>query len=240
MKLAPLKVHARLFAMLALSFVIATIISTVSHEAGHCAVAKALGYDVTLHYASMNHSSYLKEHDLENYYNKHINKMISKEPSPERTRFTQLYATGKKESILIILGGPLQTYITGSIAMLWLWYHRKKMFLKGYLTTKDWFVVIIAFFWSRAVITELICIYYYFVERRLLKGGDEAKISHYLGLPVNSLNTIMGIIGALFLLWVTFCIVPKQQRFTFILAGIAGSALGAAIWFLWIGPLILP
>jgi len=240
MKFLPLKVHPRLFAMLALSFVIATIVGTVSHEAGHCTVAKALGYDVELHYASMDNSNYFEEHDLETYYDKHIDKIMSKESSLEKATFTNLYETGKKESLLIILGGPLQTMITGTIGIVWLWYHRKKIMAKTELSVKEWFAVFIAFFWSRQIINELICIYEYVVHGAILPNGDEAKISRQWDLPVNTINIVTGIIGTVLLIWVTFSIIPKQQRFSFILAGVAGSALGVVIWFMWVGPIILP
>lgn len=44
------KIDWKLFAFLALGFVAATIIGTLSHEFGHFAVAEALGYDSSIHY----------------------------------------------------------------------------------------------------------------------------------------------------------------------------------------------
>ena len=44
----------RKFIILTFIFILFTPIGTISHEYGHIAVAKLLGYKTTLHYASMN------------------------------------------------------------------------------------------------------------------------------------------------------------------------------------------
>jgi len=38
-----------------LCFIVFTVIGTLSHEAGHIVVAKSLGFNTTLHYASMDY-----------------------------------------------------------------------------------------------------------------------------------------------------------------------------------------
>jgi len=249
MKFLSLKVHPRLFAMLALSFVIATIVGTVSHELGHFVVGKSQGYNVKLHYSSVGFTDPTPREmaKFDSLYKADEKKILAIETSAEKEYFLKYrqslstyYDTKKHNPIWFRLGGPLQTLLTGTIGILWLWYHRKKIVAKTELTVKEWFAVIVAFFWSRAIINEIICIYYYIVNNEVLKDGDEAHLSLYFGLPANTVNSVTGIIGAVLLLWVTFKLVPKQQRFTFILAGIAGSALGVVIWFLWIGPVVLP
>lgn len=45
------KFDARLFAILSLAFIGATIIGTIAHEAGHYMVAQLLGYEASIHYA---------------------------------------------------------------------------------------------------------------------------------------------------------------------------------------------
>ncbi|KGO88530.1 hypothetical protein Q765_01075 [Flavobacterium rivuli WB 3.3-2 = DSM 21788] len=246
MKFLPLKVHPRLFAMLALSFVIATIVGTVSHELGHYIVYKCYGNSPKLHYDSVSYGD-IKEKDqqfLDSTYKVNHAKIVAKESSPEKESFLKqrysIFKNLESERLAMILGGPVQTLLTGSIGILWLWYNRKRILLKNELAVKEWFMVIVAFFWSRAIVNELICIYDYLLNGRIPRGGDEAKISLHFRLPVNSINMVTAIIGTFLLLWVTFYIVPNQQRFTFILSGIAGSALGVMIWFLWIGPVVLP
>jgi len=249
MKFLPLKVHPRLFAMLALSFVIATIMGTVSHELGHYIMGKSKGYEVKLHYSSVSYkpSQALDLKKFDSLYKADEKKILSKESSPEKVSFLKYRdSLGIKirnewqREMLFRIGGPLQTMITGTIGILLLWYNRKKIVIKKELSLKEWLAVILAFFWSRAVLNELICIYYYLVERKVSKFGDESMISLSMGYHANTLNATTCIVGTFLLLWVTFFIVPKQQRFSFILAGISGSALGVMIWFLWIGPVVLP
>ena len=46
----------KLLLYLVLSFILATIVGTLSHEGGHIAAAKYYGYETTLHYGSMNYN----------------------------------------------------------------------------------------------------------------------------------------------------------------------------------------
>ena len=249
MKFLPFKVQPRLFALLVLCFIIATIVGTVSHELGHYVLGKSQGYEVRLRYSSVSFKP-LESLDLRKYdslFKADEKKIVSKKSSPEKARFLKYrdslrtkFKNDRQRDMLFRIGGPLQTIVTGTIGILLLWYNRKKIITKSELSVKEWFAVILAFFWSRSVLNELICIYYYVAERKVLKVGDESMISFYLGLPVNTLNAITCLIGTFLLLWVTFFIVPVQQRFSFVIAGISGSALGAMIWFLWIGPVVLP
>lgn len=50
-------IDKRLFIWLFLSFILATIVGTLSHEWGHYIVAKALGYDAVIHYAFTSYTS---------------------------------------------------------------------------------------------------------------------------------------------------------------------------------------
>ena len=249
MKFLPLKVHPRLFALLALSFVIATIVGTVSHEAGHYVVGKSYGYNVKLHYAAVGFGSPTSQElaKFDSLYKADEKKILAKESSPEKEYFLKYRAslsvkfdTKKHDDILFTLGGPLQTMITGTIGILWLWYHRKKIVAKTELSVKEWLAVIVAFFWSRQLFNLLTGLLSYISNGSFPKRGDEARISNYFHLPVGSVNIATGLVSLVLLLWVIFYIVPKDQRLSFILAGFAGSVLGFVIWMQWIGPVVLP
>ena len=43
--------NKKLFLYLTLTFIVATVVGTLSHEFGHYIVAKSLGYDADIHYA---------------------------------------------------------------------------------------------------------------------------------------------------------------------------------------------
>lgn len=180
------------------------------------------------------------EHDLENYYDKNIDKIMSKKPSVEKEKFKRLYETGKKESLLIVLGGPIQTMITGTIGLLWLWYNRKKIAVKAELSLKEWIAVLIAFFWSRQLFNLLTGLLFYVLRGTVSKMDDESRIGLYFGAPVGTVNIATGLVSLVLLLWVIFFIIPKNQRLSFILAGCAGSLFGFIIWMQWIGPVVLP
>jgi hypothetical protein len=234
--------HPRLFALLALTFVLSTIIGAVSHEMGHIAAAKSFGYKTKLHYAA---ASFAPEKDVvfDSLYKADSLKIIAQTPSPEKQRFeqyrTELREKRKHEEFIISLAGPLQTMLTGTIGILILYLRRKKITAAG-MKGIDWLAVFLALFWSRQLANFILVLLAYFMFGDFNHFGDEEKISHYLNLYPITINLITGIPAALILLWTVFVIIPKQQRFTFIIAGLAGSALGWMVWMEWIGPVLLP
>lgn len=234
-----LTIYPRLFALLALGFVLATIIGTVSHELGHIAVAKSLGYETKLHYASIHFNWEEKLDFLETYFHKNEAKIHAEGNSPEKTYFKTAFAKFWYNDSLVRWGGPLQTMITGTLGTIMLWLRRKKILTYG-MKTADWFWVIISFFWSRQLANIIIIGINRFLFPKTLPGGDEARISQYLRLPILTLNVVTGFIAGVVLIWVVFIIIPKHQRFTFITGGLAGSALGWMVWMKWIGPAVLP
>jgi len=237
------QINPRLFALLALSFVLATIVGTVSHELGHFAVAKYYKGHPKLHYASVSQdepSDFATE--LSQRYNREKNKIESPNPSPEKKAYMayreEIGEKLKHATLFILLGGPLQTMLTGSLGGLMLWRRRKKIATLG-MRAADWFWVILAFFWSRQLANFLVVLKISFIRHRI-SGGDETRISRYFGWHTLTFNTITGIAAATVLLWVVFIIIPKTQRLNFILAGLCGSALGWLVWMEWMGPVLLP
>lgn len=111
------QLHPRLFALLTLSFVLATIVGTLSHEIGHIAVARQLGYQTTLYYASSGFYS-PKQLALDNYYEKHKSLLISKEDSYEKHEFYKQYNLVETERHLINICGPLQTMFMGTLGII--------------------------------------------------------------------------------------------------------------------------
>ena len=248
MKFLPLEIYPRLFAVLALCFTITTIVRIVTHELAHYTVAECYGINAKLHYAATSYGEpgQKEKTKFDSLYKANEKKILAKEASPEKEYFLKyresLSSSFKTNAgrLVYIFAGPLQTMITGSIAIFWLWYYRKTIFAKTLLSVKEWFAVFIAFFWSRQIFNALSAIIGYISNGSISRGGDEAKISLFFNLPVYTVNIITGLIGFTLLLWVTFYIIRKQQRFSFILAGTAGSALGYTIWMQWIGPVVLP
>lgn len=249
MKHLPLTLNPRLFALLTFGFVLATIIGTVSHEGGHYVVSKALGYDAYISYASSGTKSGISEREMavfDSLYKADKVKIHAKEDSPEKKHYLQyreqlsgkFKERPKQHSLLIVLGGPVQTMLTGMLGFWLLWRWRKKGVLINPLKAKHWIGVLLAFFWSRQVFNFVMSIGE-FCSCTELKS-DEPRISRYFGWPDSSFGLATFIPAVVILWWVVFKAIPKQQRFTFLLSGLAGSAFGWFIWMHWLGPRLLP
>ncbi len=243
MKFITFNFNFRLFLYLVLGFVLCTIVGTVSHEAGHCAVAKYYGRNPELHYAYMipGAPAWIDEYHKE--FAKNKNKLLSREPSPEKEEFKKFAKRHtekfKRESFYITLGGPAQTMFTGIIGFTILWYRRKKIYSRKYLNPMEWIAVFLTYFWSREVFNFLFSINATFSAQTHF-SSDEPKLSQYLQLPPWAFGLITCIIGGIILLWVTFRAIPIHQRLTFLLSGLIGSAMGWMVWLEWLGPVLLP
>lgn len=239
-------IYPRLFVFLVFGFVFATIIGTQTHEYGHYIAAKFKGYKPVLHYQSVSLGFLNREKIalLDSLYKADESQIIAKENSPKKTHYLQ-YRTAlgheiENSAIITRMAGPLETMITGTTGVIILWLGRKKIRAKDTLSFKNWLTVLLAFFWSRQLGNLLLKTVHSIISPHRISRGDETFIAKRLNLNEWSIITVLGVISALILTWIVFYIIPKQQRFTFVAAGIAGSALGALIWFGWIGPVILP
>lgn len=233
-----MKLKPRLFALLTMGFILATIVGTVSHELGHIAIAKALGYNTRLYYDSMDYNN-PESKSLYTYYEAHKDKIRSAAPSPEKEYFNTLNAVLERESFYITLSGPLQTIITGTIGVALLWFRRKKIRQFG-LRWADWVYIFLAFFWSRQIFNCAFGLLFCLKNDRATLSGDEIYIDQYLGFPNMVTDSVGALLASVLLIWVVFWIIPKSLRLTFILSGFAGSALGFMIWMYWLGPVVLP
>lgn len=228
--------HFRLFLYLVLGFILATIVGAVTHELGHIAVAKMQGYKTELHYGSMNYTGE-KHKQLETYYDTH-KKQIMTADTTEGKVFRKMLNKVEHESFLIRLGGPIQTMLTGTLGFILLWINRRKISYR--LSAWQWTFVFLAFFWSRQVAIFFQKITFRLFSIKTKMTGDEERIAHHLDinewLPISA----WAFLGTLVLIIVTFIYIPKQQRFTFVCAGVTGSAIGFILWMDVLGPVILP
>jgi hypothetical protein len=196
--------------VLSIAFIAFTIIGTISHELGHIAVAKYLGYNTVLHYGSMTYES----------------------------------ANGEEipliDDILILIGGPLQTFLTAILGIYYLAGRRSIIKNEG-MYWKDWLALFLGLFLLRELFNYLMN----FTEVHLLQTkdhftGDEAILSEVvLGQNASILPLINAMVSILGLSWLIFILLPKKYRFNLILSGILGGGLGFVIWMKLIGPLVL-
>lgn len=228
----------RLLIYLILGFILATIVGTVTHELGHIAVAKKLGYETELHYGFMNYLSNAKTNEFRAFKEEHRSLLKSGKNSPEKEKFEAMSKKLKAESSLVTLGGPLQTMVTGTLGFLMIWFNRKS--IKARLTFLQWTFIFLAFFWSRQIFNFLTWSINYLLDGKPSMRSDEPRISYGFHWPIWSFGLITAIIAAILVGYITFFLIPKQQRFTFITAGIIGCCIGFILWMGVLGPAILP
>ena len=225
--------------MLTVAFMLFTVIGTLSHEYGHVIVAQKLGYNTTLHYGSMNYNSNLKDKITEIY-------IENKTEIDNETKFEQKteFENGTKkltsDNLLISIGGPLQTILTGIIGLSILFWQKEKR--KKYdLKLIDWLAIFLSLFWLREAFNFLMSI-----GNELVKpngsyfGGDEKMISELLNLPIGTISILLGTLGIAISTFIIVRIVPTKLRITFILSGLIGGISGYILWMNILGPKILP
>jgi hypothetical protein len=217
-----------------------TVIGTISHEYGHILVAKSLGCETQLHYASATHRNSVLINRLNQILDENYTAFENKEDFAEKLEFENGMQKLKRDAFFITLGGPLQTMLTGTIGFFLLLFRKDKIKKEG-LRAFDWLAVFMALFWLREIFILVYALPSYLIGKKIRWfGGDEYKISKYLELWPGTLSLVFGVLGLIVALIVVFKFVPKHLRITFIVSGLAGGGLGYFLWMYKLGPIILP
>jgi hypothetical protein len=140
---------------------------------------------------------------------------------------------------LITLGGPLQTVLTGSVGLFFLYRNRKSYQQAQSLSFGQWAIIFISLFWLRQaanLFVELVLL----LTKNSLGHGDERWITQDYGLPPFTILGITGIIGLLILAVIYFRFIPQKEKFTFLLSGLTGGMLGYWCWLIQFGPMVMP
>ncbi|MFY0594227.1 hypothetical protein [Roseivirga sp.] len=234
------KIKPTLLFILSLGFILFTVIGTVSHEMGHIAVAKALGYSTELHHASMTYDYESSNSRLNEIYGQYQKEIENDLDFTLKKEFDSLYKKQRTHGLLISMGGPLQTCLVGLIGFFLLKYHRKKFPQR--FNHWDWLGVFFPLFWLREVYNLLTSIGSKIIDPQTFSyfGGDELNIAYYLEIWEGSVAISLGAIGLGISLLVIFKYLPHQYRLTFILSGLIGGNIGFYLWIYQLGPLVLP
>lgn len=221
-------------------FMMFTVIGTLSHECGHILVAKYKGYETKLHYASMNYY----DNDMRDYvaevYTNHEAAIKNNEDFEGKIAYETAVNKYQKDSLLITLGGPLQTTLTGMIGLLLLFYRKKRIHQQGFQLV-DWLGVFLALFWLREVFNLVTSIVgRLFTSKGSFFGGDEMTIAVMLDIWPGTIALLLGTIGLIVSLFVMFKVVPAKLRVHFILGGLIGGISGFTLWMYVLGPRLLP
>ncbi|MEM6686220.1 MAG: hypothetical protein AAF617_10590 [Bacteroidota bacterium] len=239
------KLYKKHFWWFVLGFFMATIIGTQTHELGHVAVAKSLGYETTLSYGSMNYNlkGFTVDEDViawRKMFKDFGNYRDFTEAQKQKAnvlfkKIEAKFPSNTTHSLYVTLGGPAQTILTCFIGLFILAYRNNTH--QHNFKLLDWLAVFMALFILREVFNTVMAGASYLIKGTKYFGGDEFRISAYLGLNQWTIPILTAILGFIIASFVIFMIVPKQYRFTFILAGFTGSIVGFISWFNYLGPL---
>lgn len=218
-----------------------TVAGTLSHEGGHFLVARALGYNASLHYGFTDPGENETERALQQYYERWGSTGKVDSNTIRQTNFVQLIEKRKQENKLFILGGPVQTMLTGCIGFLLLIIYRKNIIGKQVLNTRQWLLIFLSLFWLRQVANAMMGLFIFLAGRSVENANaDEIKLAFYFNVPSMSIVAGTALIGLIISLIVIFVFVPVRQRITFIAAGLAGGIIGFIGWFGFAGPWVMP
>ncbi|WP_340155245.1 hypothetical protein [uncultured Winogradskyella sp.] len=227
------------------SFILFTIIGTLSHEFGHITVAEYFGYETKLNYGSMSFfekgyyedenvkeiENLIKKYKLENYENWTNDLKLKIEEN--NLIIKDRYPRNEIHDLWITIGGPAQTLLTSCIGLFILFLRRKTR--KDQFKLVDWLAVFMSLFVLREVFNFITAIYGSMLYSKSNFHTDEFRISRYLGLNEWIIPTIALMIGLLISCYVVFKIIPIKYRFTFIVSGLVGGISGFAIWLGFLG-----
>ncbi|HKJ48909.1 MAG TPA: hypothetical protein VJ973_07455, partial [Christiangramia sp.] len=144
-----------------------------------------------------------------------------------------------QDDFKILIGGPIQTILTGTIGFLVLAYRKSKIKKYG-LKTLDWIFVFLSLFWLREIFNLVHSIVFELINREgNYFGGDERYISEFLQLESGTIPIILGIIGLVISLYVIFKILPGKLQVPFIISGLVGGASGFFLWFEFLDPILI-
>ena len=193
--------NKKLFLYLTLTFILATVVGTLSHEFGHYIVAKSLGYDAYIHYASTTWN-----------------------------RGNSDALTDSKNIFYILIGRPIQTMLTGSFGLILLYIFRQSFKGAEQLSLKQWTIVFISLFWLRQTANFVVWISKFLLTGNFPTRSDEVKLAKYLHIPLWTITSATAIVGVGVLVLILAKFMPRQQRRPFILAGLVGGITGYILW----------
>jgi uncharacterized protein with PQ loop repeat len=230
----------KLFVFLSISFFLFTIIGTLTHELGHYAAAKYLGYDAEISYASTSWEHKELSPFVDTIYSNNENEINGNTDFPEKEKFETAILKLRQDSFWITLGGPLQTMLTGTIGLFFLLFQKRKISNSKKVNFTQWLYIFLTLFWLRQLANFFVWICAYLINKKPSFYGDEIRLAIDLQLPIATLALTTACIALIILFIIIFKILPNNIKFTFVFSGIFGGVFGFVFWMYMVGPLILP
>jgi hypothetical protein len=234
-----IKFDYKSFIFLTLTFIIMTVIGTVTHELGHYSVSKLLGYEARINYQSAIHWDDELNEYYKSVYSKYSNEIKNNLDFPDKENFLRRIDKYQRDNFWIILGGPFQTMLTGTIGFLLLLCYRQKFFESNKITLIGWTLVFITLFWLRQVANLFMALLEYVIKGQTSIRGDEMRLALHLEINLWTIQIITSLIGLTILL-IILRLLPKNIILTFLVSGLTGGVLGFYLWLIKFGKYIMP
>ena len=122
-----IRISIKHFIFITLGFILFTIIGAIKHEYGHIIVAKNHGYETTLHYGSMTYDNSDYKNKIVKIYNQNKTEIESGAEFKQKLEYEEGVKKLTNDILIVRIGGPLQTIITGIIGLIIIYWRRKKV-----------------------------------------------------------------------------------------------------------------
>ncbi len=233
-------IQPRLFTVIAFAFILFTVIGTLTHELGHLAVAQLNGYKGgTIHYGSSNPGTSRDYEIIDSLYSVYETEIKSRTDFPQQELYNATLKRIISTQFWITLGGPLQTMLTGTIGFILLLISVSTT-KRDSVSFKQWGFIFLSLFWLRQTTNLVVGMAIHLLNGHASERGDEIRLARHLNWPAYSIEATTGVIGFGILVYIVSKIIPLQQRFTFVSAGMFGGIAGYLIWLQWFGKVIMP
>lgn len=216
-----------------------TVAGTLTHEFGHYAVARALGYEASINYQSSSHWNDRINGYLNDIHRQYPEAIKNNGDFPGKEKYLRVMARYRSDSFWIILGGPLQTMLTGTIGFILLLSYRKKIMTTVRVRFAGWLIIFMALFWLRQVANLFVGIASVLVKGQTTIRGDEMSLAYLSGINIWSIQILTGLLGIGVLIQV-IRMLPNNKVLTFLISGLVGGSVGYYLWLVQFGPYILP
>jgi hypothetical protein len=158
---------------------------------------------------------------------------------PDKEKYQKITKKYHDDNFWFLLGGPLQTMLTGGIGFILLLVYRKRFITSEKIHFGGWTLIFISLFWLRQFANLFVGLLTYILKGQTSQRKDEARLANYLDLNIWTIEIITGII-ALEILLIVLTWLPKKMVLTFMLSGIVGGILGYYLWLIKFGKYIMP
>jgi hypothetical protein len=234
-----MKTNYKIFILLTLTFILMTVVGTLTHELGHYSVAKYLGYEASINYKSSTHWN----DKLQEYFNsissKYPNELENNANFPEKAEYEINIKKYDSDNFCILVSGPLQTMMSGTLGFVLLLAYKHKFISTHKVSLTGWALIFIALFWLRQVANLFVAVINFLYRGQTKISGDEMRLAFHLNINIWTIQIFTGLLGVA-VLYIVLKILPKSLLPTFLLSGLTGGLLGYYLWLIKFGKYVMP